>query len=244
MERGIKECDYFILLWTKQAQEKNWVQVEWEAALGREMLESRTFLIVGRLEDHPPPILLRSRLFIDLFPSIQFGISKFIDLIRRDQEAGVITDRKVLPPKVDLVEDDDANGTIYVTSELFGVTIPIKTNLDIPSGVKLTQLINDLELPNQVAYQDKFGYRLNYRLVTKGGIEVESSNSFKYYGIVQGDVLWLEANMVPFHKAEPIEGELQTVTFRGGDNTNLSAKIFATQQLNLAIKRAGLNSPK
>lgn len=213
MERALTECDYCLLLWSAAASQRAWVRVEWEAALYRAVQESRRFLIVGRLEPHPPPALLAPRLSIDLFPQLRPGIDELINLWREDSLASGESGRPVGRAAVNI--DDGEGETVYVTSDLFGLTIPVRLTLGVPSGVHLDKIISAARLPRQFDYDGRVGVRMEYRF-THGGKRLARDKSLAAQGVERGSVLWLEVEMTPFHAVPPVEGGLGSAVFRGG----------------------------
>ncbi len=241
MEAALSKCDYCLLLWSKAASQRPWVQLEWEAALYRTIQESRKFLVVGRLEDYPVPALLAPRLKIDLFPDSLLGIRNLIQLWKEDTFAARATHRPVGLPAMPLT-DDSSGSTVYITSNLFSLTIPVQLYFHIPTGMHLDRLIADLHLPTVFDYQGKLGVHLEYRLV-HNKMNMERDKSLADQGAKPGDVLWLEVTMKPFSSVMPIRGKLETVSFRGDepDDENWSvARQAAHIQLLTAISRAGL----
>jgi hypothetical protein len=87
MEKALSRSDYCLLLWSRTAAQRSWVKIEWEAALYRTVEESRHFLVIGRLEPWPLPVLLRPRLLIELFPELRPGVDELIDIWRKDSVA-------------------------------------------------------------------------------------------------------------------------------------------------------------
>ena len=92
------------------------------------------------LEDLAPPALLAPRLFASLFPDLEPGLEKIISAWRTDREAEKVTERSVAAPRISS-PPVEGPATIYVTSELFGITVPSQTHLDTPAGLYLDVVI-------------------------------------------------------------------------------------------------------
>ncbi|HEX4951553.1 MAG TPA: toll/interleukin-1 receptor domain-containing protein [Blastocatellia bacterium] len=238
MEKALVECDYCLLLWSKAASEREWVQLEWEAALYRTVKEARRFLIVARLENHPLPALLAPRLFVEFFPRLNPGIDKFISLCQEDQAAAINSGRPVGQATA-VVNEDREGETIYITSELFQLTIPLRVKLEAPVGVFVDQLISDLMLPRQHDYQGLVGIRYEYKLVHESRRLVREK-SFNSQGIGVNSILYLEVDVTPFAARPPVQGTLVSATFRGEPKAEEVAMKEARRALLRAVSKAGL----
>jgi hypothetical protein len=239
MEKALTECDYCLLLWSKAAAEREWVQLEWEVALYRTIKEARRFLIAARLEIHPLPTLLAPRLFVEFFPTLHPGIDVFIAMCLEDRAAAASSGRPVGQATVE-VNEDQGGETIYVTSELFQLTMPLKVSMDAPSGVYVDRLVSDLMLPRQHDHQGIIGVRYEYKLVYQNH-PLARELSLKSQGIRANSILWIEVDMKPFASRPPVGGALTTVTFRGeSDEDEAEAHREARRALMTALSRAGL----
>jgi hypothetical protein len=239
METALTECDYCLLLWSQVAAQREWVQIEWEAALYRTVQRSQTFLVVGRLELYPLPLLLAPRRAADLFPTLHPGIDELIQLWRDDSTAAEMSDRRIGPANVPLEEDKNGE-TVYITSDLFALTMPLQLDLTLPVGIHLDRLITYLKLPRQFDYEGRLGIRYEYRLVQDGTALVRGK-SLAIQGVKYGSILWLEVEMMPFAAITPTQGELVSATFRGDEKTERTqAKKAARNQLLTSISSVGL----
>jgi len=241
MEKALSECDYCLLLWSQNASKGKWVAVEWEAALYRAVQESRRFLLIGRLDAQPLPALLGPRLRVDLFPDVYPGLKELFELWREDVAAADASGRPVANAKA-RVSEDDAGATVYLTSELFGITQPLRIDLNIPSGIHLDRVVKDLSLPKQLeSHGGVMGVSYEYRLVDNNNQPIARAKSLTAQGVREGDVLWLEVEITPFAKGQPISGELGRARFRGlpGDDGD-DAVALARRSLLEAVMRAGL----
>ena len=85
------------------------------------------------------------------------------------------------------------------------------------------------------------GVSYEYRLVDNDTQPIARAKSMAAQGVREGDVLWLEVEMTPFAKGQPVSGELGRARFRGlpaddGDNP----VALARRSLLDAVMRAGL----
>jgi hypothetical protein len=174
--------------------------------------EKRAFLLAGRLEATPLPALLAPRLRVDLFPELQPGIRQVVDTWRGDREAETITQRPVAASPLSRPADPERN-TVYVTSEAFGITVPVKADLDAPAGVLLDRIVDRARLPKVWQYEGRIGVRFSYTLMN-GEQELDRGRPFSAQNVVDKSVLWLKTRMSPFSDAAPMEGSLTAMTFR------------------------------
>ncbi|MFO0827114.1 MAG: TIR domain-containing protein [Phycisphaerales bacterium] len=237
MEKALSDCTYCLLLWSQAAAKGKWVAIEWEAALYRAVEEARSFLLIGCLDAEPLPALLAPRLRASLSPDLYPGLTELLDLARRDAVAEGESNRPVAKARVPLTQDDSGT-TIYVTSELFGITQPLRVDLTIPAGVHLDRLVADLRLPMQHDHQGIMGVTYEYRFA-HDETPIARNKSLAAQGIGQDAVLWLEVEMKPFARHVPVAGQLAGATFRGPD----AGAGAAFQSLLDAVNAAGLGAP-
>jgi hypothetical protein len=235
MSDALDTSDYCLLLWSVAAAGRPWVQVEWEAALHRTVSESRRFLLVARLEAHGLPALLRPRLAVDLFPQLRPGVDRLVELCRADAHAGETSRRPVAPPQGDVLGDERGEA-VYLTSELFAITVPLRVALDVPAGVHLDRIVTAFDLPHGFSHKDRLGVRINYRLA-HDGVTLQRQPTLADQGVRTNDVLWLECELVPFAATTPAEGELQPVVFRSNEEGD---RATARREILAAVSRAGL----
>jgi hypothetical protein len=237
MEKSLSECDYCLLLWSSAAADRDWVRVEWEAALYRTIKGARRFLVVGRLEEYQLPALLAPRLFIDLFPELTPGIDELIAMCQHDRAAAAGSRRPIGQPTADVAQDVAGN-TVYVTSDLFQLTIPLSVSLDVPVGVYVDRLVFDLELPRQYDHQGLLGVRYHYSFAHEGQ-RLARDRSLAAQHVDTNSILWLEVEMTAFAAGTPFEGVLPHAKFRGGDD---SAEAYrgAHNVMLAAVARVGL----
>jgi hypothetical protein len=212
MESALSESDYCLLLWSRAAGESRWVAVEWEAALHRAISDTPGFLIVCRLENQEVPVLLRPRLFVDLFPRIEPGVDRVLELMRDDVTAGERTERPVAKPRTALVEDADG-ARIYVTSRLFGRTFPLKVRLGTPVVAVVGMIVEGLGLPRETPGEHGVGIRFDYGLAVDN-LTLQDTATLQEQGVTENDILWLETSVGPFAGIEPVRWTDGHVTYR------------------------------
>ena len=237
MEKALSECDYCLLLWSEAAAKGKWVEVEWEAALYRAINESRRFLLIGRLDQQALPALLGPRLRVNLFPELYPGMTELFTLWQEDTAAEEASGRPVANAKVPVAEDESGI-TVYLTSELFGITQPLRLDPSIPAGVHLDRIVKELGLPGQQDVRGVMGVTYEYRFVTNANEPVPRARSLTDCGVTEGAVLWLEVEIRPFAKGEAVEGELSGARFRGA--LHADGVVEARHALLEAVGRAGL----
>jgi hypothetical protein len=173
---------------------------------------------------------------VDLFPALHPGLDSLLEMCQGDATAQQVSGRPVANGKTPLSEDQDG-ATIYLTSELFGLTQPMRVDLAAPSGVLLDRVVRDLSLPRQLGVGDTIGVRYEYRLVSADKPLVRGQR-LAAQGVAPGDVLSLEVEMIPFAKGQPVSGVLAAATFRGAE-PRTSPLDDARRQLLAAVSRAG-----
>jgi TIR domain len=248
LSNALERADYCLLLWSKLASEHGWLHEEWQAAFHRSVEEQRTFLIMARVEDFPLPRLLQHRLWVDLFTDFAAGMKTLHTFFNNDRAVSQSSGRPVIhsAAKASALL---AGAEIYVTSQLFGYTTPVRVNLQEPSAMVVERFIRDTELPKQVAHNTTMGFHVSYAF-TRDGQRLDPARSLADQGVSPGHLLWLETRLQPFAAVDPISGHLISTTFRLTDATTRVAEISrgrdvhahgeARKELLLAIRRAGL----
>lgn len=215
------------------------MQLEWEAALHRSVEEARAFLAVGRIDDHPLPVLLRPRLYMVLHPDLRPSLTDLIATWRDDRAAEKESQRAVGSPSDVSSSDGDAPAgePIYATSDLFGITCPWRADLDAPAGVLLDEIQRRLRLPDALDHAGRVGVRFEYHLGFCDDRLVRG-RSLSQQGVKPKTVLWVESEINPFAATSPAKGELATTVFRGADQTGALGE--ARSYLLSRIEAAGL----
>lgn len=212
MEKALSASDYCLLLWSRHAALTEWVRLEWEAALYRSVQEKRSFLVTGLLENVPLPALIAPRLRVDLFPELQPGLGQIIETWRADREAETQTHRPVASASFHEFPVPGSE-TIYVTSEAFGITTPLKANLEAPAGLYLDRIITGFKLPKVFDHEGLVGARFSYRLMHQDK-PLDRATPLAAQNVKDKAVLWLETTITPYSQSEPLHGTLQSMAFR------------------------------
>jgi hypothetical protein len=212
MEDSLRTSDYCLLLWSWRAVSTPWVQMEWESALYRSVTEKRAFLVAARIEDTPLPQLLAPRLYCDLFPELHPGIDRIIDTWRADRTAEQATKRPVAQARVPAAPVAGAS-TLYITSDLFAITVPWQTDLDRPAGSLLDDIVERYHLPLQIDHEGRFGIRVGYRLMHRDNA-LDRSTKLAEQGVADRDVVWIEARLEPFAAVAPYGGDASSQVYR------------------------------
>jgi hypothetical protein len=242
METALSTSDYCLLLWSKAASATPWVQLEWEAALHRSVAEKRSFLVLALLEDTAPPALLAPRLFASLFPDLEPGITTIIDTWLADRDAEKETQRPVGAPRTS-APPAEGPATIYVTSELFGITAPLRADLDTPAGIYLDTVIAQFGLPTVKNPEGPIISRYSYRLMN-GDEPLDRGSTLASQGIKDKSVLWLETTVMALSPVQPLRGNQGPAVYRGRSSVDdeQRARVIAEaeQELLTTILRNGL----
>lgn len=82
VERGLREAHFVVLCLSKAAANRRWIDVERNATLMEQFREGQERILPVRLEDVPPPLLVASLAYVDLFPDEQAFSRGMARLIR------------------------------------------------------------------------------------------------------------------------------------------------------------------
>ena len=214
IDSSLSDSDYCLLLWSRNAAQTPWVRMEWESALYRSVQEKRAFLVAGRLEEDALPALLAPRLHVDLFPELQPGISQIVEMWRADRTAEAATQRPVAFSPIEH-QDDEGPNTVYVTSDAFGITVPLRVDLDSPAGLLLDRIVERTGLPKVWQFDGRIGVRFTYALMS-GEQPLDGGKSLAAQNVADRSVVWLETRMMQFSDAILVQGWVLDVTLRHG----------------------------
>jgi hypothetical protein len=231
MESALTTSDYCLLLWSAEAAGRRWVEVEWQAALHRSVAERRAFLVVGRLDAHPVPMLLRPRLAVALHPYPAPGVAALLETWHADRAAEASTARPAGRPPA--VEEPPAGEPIYLTSVLFGLTVPWRADLDAPVGVLLDAAREALTLPRRVGVEP-LEFAVDYDLaVDDAAPALDRTRAAAVQGIQPGAVLWLRTTTRPLAVAAAASGA--AVVFRSGRSAAHHALLRKISEVGLGL---------
>jgi hypothetical protein len=234
MEEALATSDYCLLLWSARAAERQWVEIEWQAALHRSVSEHRAFLVVGRLDQYPVPLLLRPRLTVELHPTPESGLQRLVETWHADRAAEQRTVRPVGSPPSQPAEPPPGE-PLYVTSLLFGITVPWQANLSQPAGVLLDSVCRGLSLPRRTG-QAPLEFVVDYEL-TRGDDVKESAldrtRPLSEQGVTVGCVLWLQTITKPVTDPVSTTTGSGTMVFRGESDQARSSVMRQIRTLGL-----------
>jgi hypothetical protein len=200
---ALDSADYCLLLWSRAAEQREFVKAEWHAAFAKEVNLHRIFLLVGRLEDHSVPVLLQPRIYIDFFPTIEPGIAKLVSTWKKDRYANATLKKLVLPPLDPTIALGNAVSPLvelYCSSELFDCVFPIPADLNKPAGLLLHYVIEKLQLPANLALPNEvLGMKLSYQLLYDGKA-LDRQQTLHSHGISAGAILNLEITTEVFSR--------------------------------------------
>jgi len=249
MESALSTSDFCLLLWSAAAATRKWVDLEWQSALYRSVEEARAFLTVGRIDDHPLPHLLKPRLYVDLHPNLDPGLTELVrtwrdDRVAEDQSHKPVGSMQLASPA------PDSGDPVYLTSELFGITIPWRADLDAPAGLLLDSVQRAAELPSQLTDpRGRTGIRYDYTLMLEEQ-DLTRVKSLAEQGVRPKSVLWIRSQLTPFAVTQPQTGALAGAVFRGkkkpkspdpeGEDNDFRRE--AQQHLLSRVQKAGLGA--
>jgi hypothetical protein len=215
MERALADARYCLLLWSRAAERGPWVATEWHAALVRSVQEKSAFLITGRLEEIPVPMLLASRRWIDLFPQLAPGIDELLALLGDDRCAARATSKPVAPSRHG-GPTAGASNMVYVTSSLFDVTTPVDAELDAPAGVLLDRLVAAWQLPTYQPLdpRGRIAVRVAYTLL-HAERRLDRGERLSAAGVRHADILILQSEFQFVAATEPATAASAGSVFRG-----------------------------
>jgi len=83
IQDGISEADHLILVLSPDSMSSKWVDLEWKAALSREVEEEKKIVIPVYLKSCEVPLLLKERLYVDFREEYAIGLVKLTQSIDR-----------------------------------------------------------------------------------------------------------------------------------------------------------------
>jgi hypothetical protein len=100
-----------------------------------------------------------------------------------------------------------------VTSDAFGVTVPLRADLNAPAGVLLDRVVKRAGFPKIWHYDGRIGVRFDYELMN-GDQPLERGRLLSAQNVADRAILWLKTRMSPFSEAAALEGTMTSTTFR------------------------------
>jgi TIR domain len=153
INRALTNSSYCVLLWSRHTWDRPWVDMEWGAALARELDSRRSFLFVIRLDDSDMPLILATRRYLDASAGWEAAVAELVATWQRDRDAGP----NVFPaPGHTAAVDSSGVGEIelYVRNRALSVSHVVRVASAV-TGPQLSALVAEaLELPES---ESKFG---------------------------------------------------------------------------------------
>lgn len=205
------QSDYFVLL-VSSSIDRPWVELEWSAALARELRERRVFLFLLRLDDTPPPTLLLTRNYLDGFSDWSGAVNGLVESWHEDwttRRAGI----EVLPAPG--APDDCGESTvgIHVLNRALGVQHFLRIPLDADGEQIYRRVQLALDLRDRVdAIGGRIGLCFSYELL-RDGARLEDGSAKPAKALADGEVFELIVKVESFGP----RGAAEPVTFRAPD---------------------------
>jgi hypothetical protein len=220
INRALAQSDYFVLLWSQAAVDRQWVDMEWSAAFARELKERRSFLFIVRLDRTPLPTLLAARQYIDAVDNNWNElVNELAAIWLQDRAVG----EPVLPAPYSTITTNGDNGRRNIVIKVRNRALSVAHVIAVPeesTGQKLENLVRvALALPD---IAEKFGgavgMRFFYQLYNAGTAISGDGRKLTELHIMDGDTIDLEVQVESFGPG----GESSVVTHRGGESMSLS----------------------
>ena len=195
LNRELARSDYYVLLWSKAAVDRPYVDAEWTAAYAKELAERRAFLFVMRLDATPLPPLLAPRKYLDA-TDWDDAVARLVAAWQRDlaQRVPVVPQPRPTTPGM----------TVYVRNHALGVAHTVTTTPDATGQELYEQVRWALDLPDQESrFGGRVGLRFSYRLLARD--EPLPDKPLSDVDITEGDTLDLEVLVEPFGPDGPQE---------------------------------------
>jgi hypothetical protein len=243
MNDALATSSYCLLLWSRAAARSPWVTIEWESALVRSVREKRGFLVVARLEELEVPALLQPRLWIDLFPDLDLGVRAVLDAWRRDRHVESIANKPVGSAHT-AVPCDERGAELYLTSELFGLTLPLRLSRAHPIAVLTDRIVTQLGLPRTWQHDGRVGVTFRYAL-SLGDRVLRPAATLAEERVAEHALLTLVVEMKAFALEAPTSGELPRASFRKAtrrarEQSRSDPTVAARSALRSALRLAGI----
>ena len=116
IEKGLKESDIALLVWSPDAARSDWTKVEWTSILARELEESRTRLGFLLLRDAPVPELLRTKHRIDARQDAEKALGEAVQWLVRMRDMRKFTESRAAAVFLDYEPEDFVGRADYFES--------------------------------------------------------------------------------------------------------------------------------
>jgi hypothetical protein len=167
-ERALTQSDYFVLLWSRSAVDKPWIDEQWTAAFVHGLRERRRFLFVVRLDEETEetrlPMLLATRPHLDAYGDWDEAVNELVSTWSRERAFG----HPILPAPCPAERRAQPGYSIvlYARNQALNVShvlvVPARsTGRDLQAQIRA-----ELRLPDQVSeFQDSVGLRFTYQFM-------------------------------------------------------------------------------
>ncbi|AHH97325.1 toll/interleukin-1 receptor domain-containing protein [Kutzneria albida] len=214
---ALTQSDYFVLLWSRNTVGRRWVDLEWTAALARDLEDRRCFLFVVRLDDTPLPLILTMRRYLDAFGSWETVADELAGAWRRDQAVGL----PVLPAPVGVDLGEGPTSVLYVRNRALSVahTVAVPSSA---TGRELEKAVRtSLALPDQVTeLGGKVGLTFHYQLRHRG--QEIADQPLPALHITEGSMIDLEVELETWDS----DGTVCRTTYRTNGYSGLPPEMI------------------
>lgn len=157
INEALATSDYYVLLWSANTPQREWVTDEWAAAFNLEMTRRRAFLFIVRLDEEPLPPLLAPRKHADLMTAAD----RLVATWRADRKSELPVFPQPMPPT-----PDGPTVAISVRSHDLGVTHVVMAPLHLTGAALHRAVFDGLRLPaEQATFDGTIGMRFSYELL-------------------------------------------------------------------------------
>lgn len=216
LSHALRDSDYFVLLVSAASIDRPWVELEWSAALEREMRERRVFVFLLCLDNTPPPEILAPRLSLDALADWDGAVDRLVATWRRDLGRGA-KGIQVLPAPEPAGEAQERGETIdlYVFNRDLGVEHFLRSPQALTGRQLFARVKSSLMLQDRVeTLRGKVGLAFEYRLEHAGRL-LDDVVPITAAGVGDGSSLDLLVTMTPFGPCGPTEA----VAFRAVEHS-------------------------
>lgn len=167
INRALTDSSYFVLLWSRHTNDRPWVDLEWTAALARELSTRRSFLFVLRLDESEVPLILTARKYLNAYTNWEAALARLTASWYRDRDLGP----HVFPAPIQ-AGVGHSNGAreieLYIHNQALSVSHVVKvpqnvTGPQLSSYVKEALDLRESESKYGGIVTARFTYELKYR---------------------------------------------------------------------------------
>lgn len=220
INRALAQSDYFVLLWSQAAVDRQWVDVEWSAAFARELRERRSFLFIVRLDRTPLPALLAARHYLDAVDNNWNDfVSELAAIWDQDRAVGV----PLLPAPYPVSTENGGKEHRSIVLRVRNRALSVAHVITVPedsTGRQLASLVRvELALPDVAErFGGAVGMRFYYQLKNFFGPISDDDGGLSELHISDGDTIDLEVQVESFGP----DGSSPVIAYRKGVPTSLS----------------------